>query len=191
MALPLPSNATSKLKGHDGPVLCCRFNTEGNYALTGGSDRSIRLWNPHKGTAIKTYTGHAQGVHDIAVVKDNSRFASCGGDQLVWLWDVEQGKALRKFRGHQAQVNSSAFNQDDSLLITGSYDKMLCVWDMRATRNDTPLQVFTDFTDSVTKVFFSKDMSQIIASSVDGCIRRYDIRKDSWLWIMWAIQLWT
>ena len=89
---------------------------------------------------------------------------------------MEQGKALRKFRGHQAAVNSLAFNQDNSLLISGGYDKYLCVWDLRA-RGDTPLQVMTDFQDSVTKVFFTKDMSQIYGASVDGCIRRYDLRK--------------
>ena len=95
---------------------------------------------------------------------------------MIWVWDVEQGKALRKFRGHQAAVNSLAFNQDNSLLISGGYDKYLCVWDLRA-RGDTPLQVMTDFQDSVTKVFFTKDMSQIYGASVDGCIRRYDLRK--------------
>jgi mitogen-activated protein kinase organizer 1 len=137
-------------------------------------------------------------VNDIAVIQDNSMFASGGKDkvhvcnasrivqgcqltlplrrQLIWVWDVEQGKAVRKFRGHQAAVNSLAFNQDNSLLISGGYDKYLCVWDLRA-RGDTPLQVMTDFQDSVTKVFFTKDMSQIYGASVDGCIRRYDLRK--------------
>jgi hypothetical protein len=36
-------------------------------------DRTIRLWNPHRGVAIKTYTGHGYDVRDVAVVSDNSK----------------------------------------------------------------------------------------------------------------------
>lgn len=36
----------------------------GSYCLTCGSDRTVRLWNPHKGLAVKTYTGHDGEVLD-------------------------------------------------------------------------------------------------------------------------------
>ena len=36
-------------------------------------DRSVRLWNPHRGIAIKAYTGHGYDVRDAAVVADNSK----------------------------------------------------------------------------------------------------------------------
>jgi len=175
--VPLPSKVAHTLKGHEGPVLCCRFSSGGRYALTGSQDRNVRLWNPHNGAFIKEYAGHANGVHDICVVKENDKFASGGADKLVWLWDVEKGKPIRKFRGHQDQVNSLAFNKEDSLLITGSNDRMVCLWDLRADRKDTPTQVITDAKDSVSKVLFTDDMSCIYSASVDGCIREYDLRK--------------
>jgi len=46
--LNLPSEQINVLKGHTGPVLAVRFNGDGNYAITCGQDRLLRLWNPHK-----------------------------------------------------------------------------------------------------------------------------------------------
>lgn len=39
---------------------------DGNYCLTCGSDKSLKLWNPHKGTVLKTYSGHGYEVLDAA-----------------------------------------------------------------------------------------------------------------------------
>jgi mitogen-activated protein kinase organizer 1 len=36
----------------------------------GFQDRTIRLWNPHKGTFIKSYLGHGYEVRDVTVFKD-------------------------------------------------------------------------------------------------------------------------
>ena len=44
--LKLPREQVSKLTGHTGPVLAVRFNTDGNYCVTCGQDRILRLWNP-------------------------------------------------------------------------------------------------------------------------------------------------
>jgi mitogen-activated protein kinase organizer 1 len=36
-------------------------------------DRTIQLWNPHRGVRIKSYAGHGYEVRDVAVSEDNSR----------------------------------------------------------------------------------------------------------------------
>ena len=36
----------------------------GEYCLSCSSDRTVRLWNPHKGVGIKTYKGPGQEVLD-------------------------------------------------------------------------------------------------------------------------------
>jgi WD40 repeat protein len=52
----------AQLKGHVGPVYALKFSADSNYCLSAGSDRIIRLWNPLKGTLIKSYDGHAKDV---------------------------------------------------------------------------------------------------------------------------------
>mmetsp|Transcript_76766 Transcript_76766/g.115508 ORF Transcript_76766/g.115508 Transcript_76766/m.115508 type:complete len:372 (+) Transcript_76766:174-1289(+) len=44
----LPSLPVAKLDGHDGPVQVVRFTNDGKYCLTGGHDRTVRLWNPFR-----------------------------------------------------------------------------------------------------------------------------------------------
>jgi hypothetical protein len=69
-------------------------------------DRTLRLWNPHKGFDIKVYKGHGYEVRDVSVSTDNSQMASAGGDRQLFLWDVASGSVIRKFRGHDARINA-------------------------------------------------------------------------------------
>ena len=117
---------------------------------------------------------------------------------MVFLWDVATGRVIRKFKGHSQRVNCISFNhtieagknaEDCSVLVTGSYDKSIKIWDCKSN-NYEPIQVhhsshseseltnrkvMEDAKDSITSVFVSK--YEIIASSVDGSVRTYDIRK--------------
>ena len=65
--LEVPGKEANVLKGHEGAVLAARFNSDGNYCLSCGKDRTIRLWNPHRGIHIKTYKSHAREVRDVHV----------------------------------------------------------------------------------------------------------------------------
>jgi len=76
-ATELPTKEAHILKGHEGAVLAARFNGDGNYALTCGKDRTIRLWNPHRGILIKTYKSHGREVRDVHVTSyEISSFSS-------------------------------------------------------------------------------------------------------------------
>ncbi len=55
------------LTGHTGPVHHAVFSADGQYVLSGGADRIIRLWNPSTGRCIKSYAGHGKEVLGIAL----------------------------------------------------------------------------------------------------------------------------
>jgi mitogen-activated protein kinase organizer 1 len=61
----LPRTEARSLSGHEGAVLAVRFNRDGNYCLSCGKDRTLRLWNPHTGAHVKTYKSHAREVRDV------------------------------------------------------------------------------------------------------------------------------
>lgn len=38
-------------------VYVVKYNSDGNYLMSGHADRTVRLWNAKKGTLVKTYEG--------------------------------------------------------------------------------------------------------------------------------------
>lgn len=97
-----------------------------------GKDKTLRLWNPHRGALVKTYTGHGYEVRDVVISKDNSKFASCGGDKQLFYWDVASGRFIRKFKGHDATINAVVYGgPSEDVLVTAGYDQSVKIWDCR------------------------------------------------------------
>ncbi|VDM22463.1 unnamed protein product [Hydatigera taeniaeformis] len=166
-------------------VRAVRFNTDGQYCLTAGGNRSIRLWNPVVGRLLKTYVGHGGEVTDVQASSDNSQLGSGGTDNLVVLWDVASGQTLRRWRKHVGRVNAVRFAgpspaegelapSSSLLLLSVGVDGMLLAWDARA-RTQYPIQTMHEAKDSVNCLAVRR--WQLITGSVDRCVRVYDIRK--------------
>lgn len=60
-------NQTLLLKDHTGPVNVVRYNNDGQYCMTGGHDKTVKLWNPNTGKLIKIYTGHGWEVLSLCM----------------------------------------------------------------------------------------------------------------------------
>lgn len=156
-----------------GAVRAVRFNVDGNYCMTCGSDKSLKLWNPHQGLLLRTYTGHSYEVLDARASSDNGQICSCGMDKTVILWDVATGNILRKYRGHAGQVNCVQFNEQSIVILSGSLDGTIRAWDCRSRRQE-PIQVMADAKDGVTSIDVSDH--EVLSGSADGRVRRYDLR---------------
>ena len=170
------------LCGHSASINSVRFNADGNYCMTCSDDRTLRLWNPHKtipgqtseALLIKTYSGvHGYSVSDVAISRDNCKFASCGADRICFYWDVGTGRVIRRLQGHVHRINAVNMNTDSTVLLSASYDQTVRLWDLRSNSYD-PIQILDDFKDSVTSV--QTTSYEIICGCVDGKIRVFDLR---------------
>ncbi|KAG8213791.1 WD40-repeat-containing domain protein [Butyriboletus roseoflavus] len=123
------------LDNHRGPVHVVRYaRGSAKYILSGGQDRTVRLWNPDSGAQIKSFEAHGYEVLSISVSHDNAKFASSGGDRSVFVWDVATGVTTRRLAGHMGKVHVVEFNADASVLASGSYDATIRLWDLRPVR---------------------------------------------------------
>ncbi|KAK2513722.1 hypothetical protein Q9966_016045 [Columba livia] len=130
----LPRRRLRTLECGQGAVRAVRFNADGNYCLTCGADKTLKLWNPRTGVALKSYQGHGYEVLDAAGSPDNSALCSGSADRTVALWDVATGRVLRKFRGHAGKVNCVRFNEEATVIVSGSDDGSVRCWDGRSRR---------------------------------------------------------
>lgn len=67
----------SQIDCQQGAVRAVRYNVDGNYALTAGSDRTIKLWNPTKESpnrSLQTFVGECSRnlypVHVLTIAVD-------------------------------------------------------------------------------------------------------------------------
>ena len=98
----------------------CILAHKDSQALTGASDRLVRLFNPATTSLVQTFDAHGYEVLDLAVSDDNARFVSVGGDKQVFLWDVPTARTLRRFAGHFGRVNAVDFGGDGcSVIVSG------------------------------------------------------------------------
>lgn len=154
-------------------VRAVRFNVDGTYCLTCGSDKKIKLWNPHRDLLLKTYGGHANEVLDVAGSCDSSQIISCSADKSVILWDVTTGQPVRRYRGHASSVTCIKYNEESTMVISGSIDNTVAFWDVISRRQE-PVQILKDAKDSITSIEVNN--CEVLTCSVDCHVRLYDIR---------------
>lgn len=62
--------------GHAGDVECVTFHPNSNYVVTGGVDRTVRMWDANSGGLARTLQGHVTGVTAVCVSPDGNHIAS-------------------------------------------------------------------------------------------------------------------
>jgi mitogen-activated protein kinase organizer 1 len=162
-----------EMVGHKSCVYVTKFSKDGEHIMSGSQDKSIKLWNPYKGLMIKSYDMHSHDVLDLAILQDNTKFASVGMDKQVYFTDSIKGNVIRRFYGHTDRINTIAINKNEEVLVSGSYDCSVRIWDLKSQNKDA-VQTLSHAKDSITKVIVLRD--KIVSASVDGKIRLYDIR---------------
>lgn len=194
MSPTFPSTLLRTISSHNGPVNALTFSSlGGTYILSGSSDRQIHLSRSEltststrlkarsttaSTTPIQKYVAHGYPILDISCSADNQTFASVGGDRSVFLWDVQAASTIRRLggtqQGHTSRINTVSFaGAEDSVLVSGSDDRTVRVWDLKS-RNANPIMVFEEARDSVSAIVVKDE--EIIAGSVDGRVRSYDVR---------------
>jgi len=151
------------------------FSPNGLLAISGGSDKLIKLWDARTRRIIQTFQVHDSRVR-TAVFSPDSRYVLSGGDdRTALLWDVSTGYPLRFFKGHSSPICSSAFSSDGRLAATGSEDGVIKVWGVVPGMKKKTL---VGHRGPVTSLSFTHSNKLLMSASKDHTIKIWSI-KDS------------
>jgi predicted NACHT family NTPase len=152
------------LEGHSNFVNAVAVTADGQRAISGSYDKTLKVWNLETGELQFTLEGHRDWVNAVAVTADGKRAISGSGDNTLKVWNLETGELQFTLEGHSDWVNAVAVTADGKRAISGSWDKTLKVWDLSSG------EVIASFTgeSDIRSCAVAPDGVTIVAGEVSG-----------------------
>jgi predicted oxidoreductase (fatty acid repression mutant protein) len=159
------------LKGHTDEVQSASFSSDGSRVVTGGADKTAKVWDAQTGAEVLTLRGHTDVVASASFSADGSRVVTGGWDWMARVWDAQTGAEVLALKGHTGWVASASFSADGSRVVTGGWDGAAKVWDAKTGREVLALK---GHTGGVRSASFSSDGSRVVTGGADKTAKVWD-----------------
>ena len=123
-----PGYARRLLSGHSEPVACTVLSSDGQFALSGSLDKTMRLWDLNTGVSVRTFQGHTKDVHSVAFSGDNRQIVSGGRDKTIKLWNtLAEYKYTITEDMHSDWISSVVFSPSAKmpLIVSAGWNKLV------------------------------------------------------------------
>jgi WD40 repeat protein/tetratricopeptide (TPR) repeat protein len=147
------------------------FSPVGRWILNGSGDK-LKLWDLATGKCVRTFEGHTDDVHSVAISRDGRWGLSGSRDKTLRLWELATGECRRRFEGHTAWVHSVAISPDGRWGLSGCSDHTLRLWDLAI---GNCVRMFEGHASLVNCVAFSPDGRWILSGSSDKTLRLWEL----------------
>ena len=166
-----------RLTGHTSGVCTVTWSPDGKTLVSGGWDKTIRLWNPVDGKEVRRLPGSQDSDLSVAWSPDGKLLASASVNnyKTIRLWEPATGKEIRLLTGHKHAMWSVAWSPDGRMLASAGFDGCVRLWDV-ATGKETRL--LGSYDQAVAVVAWSPDGKTLAWGGWDGIIRLWDVATD-------------
>ena len=158
------------LAGHTACVSALAVSPSGRYALSGGLDRSLRLWDLRSGETLRAWKGEPSPVRAVAFSRDGRLAISGGQDGAIRLRGVRGTLAQALPHPHKGAVAGLAVSPEGSWMASVGCDRAIQV---RALPSGELLHVIQG-DDSLACVAISPDGASLAVGQQGGTVRVYD-----------------
>ena len=159
------------LKAHNGEVTCVVYSWKGDKLVSGGSDKSVRLWTIETGTCDHDFTGHTREVTSVAYSPQENLIASGSSDGTLKLWDVEERTCRRTFYTQMVEIMGVAFSPQGHI-AAGCNDRTVRLWN---AHTGAPTHVLKGHGGQVSSVVFSPEGDLVASGSWDTTVKLWDL----------------
>jgi hypothetical protein len=157
------------LAGHTGAVTVVAFLPDAKTLVTGGADRTLRLWDVDSGQEKRRL---GDGRHTVGCVAVSATGLILAGQGVtVRGYDAATGKEVLRLSGHNDAVRCVAVTADGRSAVTGSDDRTVRVWELE---RGYEMFRFARHRAGVTGVAVSADGRHVFSCSHDQTLRMWE-----------------
>lgn len=172
------------LKGHNHFVSDVVISSDGQFALSGSWDSTLRLWDLNAGVTTRRFTGHTKDVLSVAFSADNRQIVSGSRDKTIKLWNtLGVCKYTIQDDGHSEWTSCVRFspNTANPIIVSAGWDKLVKVWNLTNCRLKTNHYGHTGYLNCVT---VSPDGSLCASGGKDGQAMLWDLNEAKHLYTL-------
>lgn len=172
------------LKGHGHFVSDVTLSTDGQFALSGSWDKTLRLWDLSTGQTTRRFTGHTNDVLSVAFSADNRQIVSGSRDRTIKLWNtLGVCKYTIQEDGHSEWVSCVRFspNTANPIIVSAGWDRIVKVWNLTNCKLKTDHFGHTGFVNTVA---VSPDGSLCASGGKDGQAMLWDLNEGKHLYTL-------
>jgi len=167
------------LRGHGHFVEDVVISSDGQFALSGSWDGTLRLWDLNTGLTTRRFVGHEKDVLSVAFSADNRQIVSGSRDKTIKLWNTLgecKYTIVSDGEGHSEWVSCVSFSPNAShpLIVSGGWDKLVKVWNLSNCKLRTNLIGHAGYINAVT---VSPDGSLCASGGKDGVAMLWDLNE--------------
>jgi len=172
------------LKGHGHFISDVVMSSDGQFALTGSWDKTLRLWDLNTGQTTRQFASHTKDVLSVAFSADNRQIVSGSRDKTIKLWNtLAQCKYTIGEDCHQDWVSNVRFSPSNAnpVIVSAGWDKIVKVWNLANCRLKTNHIGHGGYINTVT---VSPDGSLCASGGKDGNAMLWDLNEGKHLYTL-------
>jgi len=167
----VPKIARRSFQAHPNDINSMAFSYTGNFLVTGGTDKAIKVWDGYGLQHKVNLLGPDKAVMYIEFSHSEEYVAASCSDGSTWIW-ANFNRVHKCLRGHQGKVYAAKLLGNDDKLITGSEDKTIKIWDIQQRTCIRTISCKSSCND----IGISKDGCMMFTAHTDHTVRVWDTK---------------
>lgn len=176
-----------KFLGHADPVRAVSITPDGRFLLSGSADNTLRLWRVKTGECLWIFGGYSGGANfsvSSVEITPNGKYVIAACESLQ-VWRLTLRKFRRPFWGIMKEKPYREFGRTNGIIvdiaITHNGKHVVVIEDNGGSiriykiRTGKLLRTVDKFSDRVSAITVSPDGRYVIAGSISGAIRTWEL----------------
>jgi WD40 repeat protein len=156
------------LVGHTGRVRTLALTPNGDRAVSGSDDNTIKVWDLRRGALECTLAGHSDWVRAVTVLRGGETLVSASDDHSLKVWSLTTSREEASIETYLDWIRALVCLPDGKRIASVSDDRVIKIWNLERAAVE---EVLRGHSAEVNCVTVTSDGCSLISGGDDRTLR--------------------